>query len=65
MPDSLAPSVTPQISTRSEGASEPSRVQDMWDILKWHNDTLSVAWWALVAFVVLVIIVAGGKAARR
>jgi hypothetical protein len=23
---------------------------DVWDILKWHNDTLSIASWALVAF---------------
>jgi hypothetical protein len=37
----------------------------MWDILKWQDDTLSVAWWALVAFAVLVIIAAGGRAARK
>jgi hypothetical protein len=37
----------------------------MWDILKWQDDTLSVAWWALIAFVILVIIVAGGRAARK
>jgi hypothetical protein len=37
----------------------------MWDILKWQNDTLSVAWWALVAFAILVIIAAGSRAARK
>ena len=35
----------------------------MWDILKWQNDTLSVAWWALVAFAVLVI--RGGEPGRK
>ena len=39
-------------------------VQDMWDILKWQNDTLSIAWWALVSFALLVIIVAGSRAAK-
>jgi len=37
----------------------------MWDVLKWQNDTLSVAWWALVALAVLVIIAAGSQAARK
>jgi hypothetical protein len=32
----------------------------MWDVLKWQNDTLSIAWWALIAFVVLVIIAVAG-----
>jgi hypothetical protein len=37
---------------------------DMWDVLKWQNDTLSIAWWALIAFAILVIIAAGSRAAR-
>lgn len=36
----------------------------MWDVLTWQNDTLSVAWWALIAFAILVIIAAGSHAAR-
>jgi len=37
----------------------------MWDVLKWQNDTLSVAWWALLGFALLVIIAAGSRAASR
>jgi hypothetical protein len=37
----------------------------MWDILRWHNDTLSIAWWALIAFALLVIIAAGARAAKE
>ena len=37
----------------------------MWDVLKWQNDKLSVAWWALVAFALLVIIAAGSHAAKK
>jgi hypothetical protein len=36
-----------------------------WDVLKWQNDTLGVAWWALVAFAVLVIVAAGSRAAKK
>jgi hypothetical protein len=36
----------------------------MWDILKWQDGTLSVAWWALLAFTLLVIIAAGSRAAK-
>jgi hypothetical protein len=36
----------------------------MWDILKWHDGTLSVAWWALLAFALLVVIAAGTRAAK-
>jgi hypothetical protein len=36
----------------------------MWDILKWQNDTLSVAWWAMIAFAILVIAAAGARAAK-
>ena len=28
----------------------------MWDVLAWHDGTLSVAWWALLGFVVLVLV---------
>jgi hypothetical protein len=37
----------------------------MWDVLKWQNDTLSVAWWAVIGFALLIIIVAGSRSARR
>jgi hypothetical protein len=37
----------------------------MWDILKWDDGTLSVAWWALIGFALLVIIAAGSRAGRR
>jgi hypothetical protein len=36
----------------------------MWDVLKWQNDTLSVACWALVAFADLVIIAVGAGPQR-
>jgi hypothetical protein len=36
----------------------------MWDIIKWHDGTLSVAWWALLAFALLVVIAAGTRAAK-
>jgi hypothetical protein len=41
------------------------RVQTMWDVLKWHDGTLSVAWWALIGFALLVIIAAGSRASRK
>jgi hypothetical protein len=31
----------------------------MWDVLSWHDGTLSIAWWALIAVAVLVVIAAG------
>ena len=34
----------------------------MWDVLRWHDGTLSVAWWALVGFAVLVVIAEVGLA---
>jgi len=37
----------------------------MWDVLTWQNDTLSVAWWALLGFALLVIIAAGSHAAKK
>jgi hypothetical protein len=37
----------------------------MWDILRWQHHTLSVAWWALIGFALLVIIAAGSRAARK
>ena len=36
----------------------------MWDVLRWHNDTLSIAWWAMIGFAILVIIAAGARAAK-
>jgi hypothetical protein len=37
----------------------------MWDVLTWHDGTLSVAWWALLALVFLVFVAAGSRAGRR
>jgi hypothetical protein len=36
----------------------------MWDILSWHDGTLSIAWWFLL-FLALVLIAAGGARAAR
>ena len=37
----------------------------MWDVLEWHAGTLGIAWWAIVAFVVLVIVASGSRAAKK
>jgi hypothetical protein len=37
----------------------------MWDVLSWHDGTLSIAWWALIGFALLVIIAAVSLAGRR
>ena len=37
----------------------------MWDILEWHNDTLSIAWWFLLLLVVVILAAAGSRAARK
>lgn len=31
----------------------------MWDILEWHNGTLSVAWWAVILIVIVLLALAG------
>ena len=46
----------------SEGAREPST---MWDVLTWHNGTLAIAWWAVLAILFLALVAAGGNAAKR
>lgn len=33
----------------------------MWDVLKWQDGTLSVAWWVLLVLLVLLITAAGRK----
>jgi hypothetical protein len=37
----------------------------MWDALKWQHTTLSLARWALLAFSFLLLVGAGGRAARK
>ena len=37
----------------------------MWDVLKWQDGTLSVAWWAVIVLVFLVLVAGGSHAARR
>ena len=36
-----------------------TRVRGMWDVLEWHNGTLSVAWWAVILVVFVLIALAG------
>jgi hypothetical protein len=31
----------------------------MWDILEWHDGTLSVAWWAVLLIVIVLLALAG------
>jgi hypothetical protein len=35
----------------------------MWDVLTWHNGTLSMAWW-VVLLLALVLLAAAGKLGR-
>jgi hypothetical protein len=37
----------------------------MWVVLKWHDGTLSVAWWALLVLAFLLLVLAGSRASRR
>jgi hypothetical protein len=37
----------------------------MWDVLTWHNGTLSIAWWALLGLFFLLLAAAGSRAGRR
>jgi len=31
----------------------------MWDVLEWHNGTLSVAWWAMLLIILVLIALVG------
>jgi hypothetical protein len=37
----------------------------MWDVLRWQDGTLGVAWWAVIVLVFLVLVAGGSHAARR
>jgi hypothetical protein len=37
----------------------------MWDVLTWHNGTLSVAWWAVIVIAFLMLVAGGSRAAKR
>jgi hypothetical protein len=37
----------------------------MWDIVEWHNETLSIAWWFLLLVVIVILAAAGSRAARK
>jgi len=37
----------------------------MWDVLTWHNGTLSVAWWAVIVIAFLMLVAGGSHAAKR
>lgn len=36
----------------------------MWDIVTWHNGTLSIAWWVFLVLLVLAAVAGGARAAR-
>jgi uncharacterized membrane protein YhaH (DUF805 family) len=36
----------------------------MWDVLRWHDGTLSIAWWFLI-LVAVVLVAAAGAASRH
>ena len=40
-------------------------VGTMWDVLTWHNGTLSVAWWVVLVLIFLMLVAAGSHAAKR
>jgi hypothetical protein len=37
----------------------------MWDVLSWHNGTLSIAWWAVLVLVVFLLGIAGHGGQHR
>jgi hypothetical protein len=38
----------------------------MWDVLEWHNGTLSIAWWAVIVLIIFLFGMAGhGNRHRR
>ena len=37
----------------------------MWDVLKWHDGTLAIAWWFLLLLFVLLLVAAGSSAGKR
>jgi hypothetical protein len=37
----------------------------MWDVLKWQHGTLSVAWWALIVLVLLLLVAGSSRATKR
>jgi hypothetical protein len=37
----------------------------MWDVLTWHDGTLSIAWWFFLVLVFVLIVTGGSKAAKR
>jgi hypothetical protein len=53
-----------QTRTALAPASRQKGLCVMWDVLRWHNGTLSIAWWAMIGFAILVIIAAGARAAK-
>jgi hypothetical protein len=36
----------------------------MWDVATWHDGTLSIAWWALLLLVFLLLAVGGRRAGK-
>jgi len=37
----------------------------MWDVLKWQDGTLSIAWWAVIVIAFLMLVAGGSHAAKR
>ena len=50
---------------RCDAARGVLPLQDMWDILTWHNGTLSIAWWAFLVLAFLLLVAGGSRAAKR
>ncbi len=41
------------------------RLRAMWDVLSWHNGTLSIAWWVVLVLVVFLLGMAGHGGQHR
>jgi uncharacterized membrane protein YhaH (DUF805 family) len=37
----------------------------MWDVVRWHDGTLSIAWWFLLVLLFVALVVAGNSGSRR
>lgn len=46
-------------------ASWRDRLRAMWDVLSWHNGTLSIAWWAVLVLIVFLLGMAGHGGQHR
>jgi hypothetical protein len=42
-----------------------TRLSAMWDVLSWHNGTLSIAWWAVLVLIIFLLGMAGHGGGHR